>query len=329
MTVRSYIKVLLVAAFNAPFIQDDCSTIDKHFILKKRIGHGITAIIKIVFSALTSDVVFCWFASVYAFVGVFVGNLLNLKTIVVVGGVDAAKDESLDYGIWLKPWKAKLARYVFKNATHILVVDTSLKDEAIRLAEYDGSNIKYIPTGYDSEFWKPLAEKESIVLTVAVANDERTFRRKGIDTLIEAAKLIPEVNFIVIGVDEKLALSNRPPLNVEFVPKIPREKLLSYYQHAKVYCQPSRREGLPNALCEAMLCGCFPVASEVNGNPTALGDTGILVPPSNPEILAKAILNGLSIGVQDSQRARMRIVSLFPKSKRESELIKLILGENK
>lgn len=324
MTPRSYIKILLISAFNAPFIDDDIKTLDKHFVLRKQIGSGIFAVIKIIFKTLTADVIFCWFASVYAFFGVSVGKLLGLKTIVVVGGVDAAKDESIGYGIWLNPWKAKLAGYVFRNATYILVVDTSLKDEAMRLAEYDGRNIKYLPTGYDVEFWKPLPEKELFVLTVAVANDETTFRRKGIDTLIETAKLLPDVSFVVVGVNEKLALANRPPLNIEFIPKLQRENLLTYYQRAKVYCQPSRREGLPNALCEAMLCACFPVASDVNGNPTAIGDTGMLVPPSDPMQLGGAILTALNATGSDGQRARMRIVSLFPQSKRETELVNLI-----
>ena len=36
---------------------------------------------------------------------------------------------------------------------------------------------------------------------------------------------------------------------------MPQEKLIPYYQKAKVYCQLSMREGLPNALCEALLVG--------------------------------------------------------------------------
>jgi hypothetical protein len=134
-------KILFISAFHTPFIQDDIELLEKHFIVKKRIEHGILAIVKIVFQSLTSHVIFCWFASVYAFVGVFLAKLFGLKSIVIVGGVDVAKDEELGYGIWLTPWKTRLVRYVFHHATHILVVDPSLKQKAIELAYYDGKKI--------------------------------------------------------------------------------------------------------------------------------------------------------------------------------------------
>ncbi|MBI4810390.1 MAG: glycosyltransferase family 4 protein [Ignavibacteriales bacterium] len=326
MTLRSYKKILFISALDAPFIRDDVELLQKHFIVQKQIGHGIFAVLKIILRILSSDIVYCWFASVYAFVGVFFSKFFGLKSIVIVGGVDAAKDKELDYGIWLNPWKAKLVRYVFHNADRILVVDPSLKEEAVRLAEYDGRNIHYVPTGYDVNVWKPVGEKESMVLSVAVVKDERTFKRKGIDLLIEAAKNLPDVSFIVIGTDINLALRKRPPLNIKFLEKLPRRDLLPYYQKAKVYCQPSRREGLPNALCEAMLCGCIPVASEVSGNPTAVGDAGILVPPSNSELLTSAIQQALKMDYSLGLRARARIVSLFPKEKRETEIVRIIEG---
>jgi len=322
-------KILLISAIHAPFIQDDIDVLKKHFAVQKQIGHGLIAIIKIFFRVFSTDVVFCWFASTYAFVGVAVANMLGLKSIVIVGGVDAAKDKELNYGIWLSPWKSRLVRYVFRNATRILVVDPFLKEQAIKLAEYDGKNISYLPTGYDSHFWKPLGVKESIVLTVAAVRDAVTFKRKGIDTLIEAAKTLPNVRFIIIGTDPELALKLRPPLNMEFYGVIPRIDILPFYQRAKIYCQPSRWEGLPNALCEAMLCGCIPVATEVCGNPTAVSNTGILVPPNDSAVLVSAIQSALNMTENNGAKARARIVSLFPKEKRENELVRLIRENGK
>jgi glycosyltransferase involved in cell wall biosynthesis len=54
------------------------------------------------------------------------------------------------------------------------------------------------------------------------------------------------------------------------------------------------REGLPNALCEAMLCGCVPVGTKRNGIPTAIGDCGFYVPYDDPKAAAEAIKKRLA-----------------------------------
>jgi len=61
---------------------------------------------------------------------------------------------------------------------------------------------------------------------------------------------------------------------IKFTGIVPDEELIKYYQKAKVY-QLSEYEGLPNALCEAMLCECVPAGTRYCGIPTAIGDTGM------------------------------------------------------
>lgn len=75
-------------------------------------------------------------------------------------------------------------------------------------------------------------------------------------------------------------------------------------QAADVYCQPSRSEGLPLAVLEAMNAGLPVVASRVGGIPEAVkdGETGLLTEPESPARLADA----LQILIQDADlRARM------------------------
>ncbi len=204
------------------------------------------------------------------------------------------------------------------------MVDQSLKTEAMQRAKYDGRNIQYVPTGYDSLFWKPLLEKKRTVLTVAHCEDETRFKIKGIDVLIQTAQRMTSIEFIVVGVEPDLAYKLRPPLNMKFYPAVKQEQLLQFYQESKVYCQPSRREGLSNALCEAMLCGCIPVATRVGGNATAIGDSGFLVPYNDVDALVEALKQALDSETDVGAKARMRIVSLFPKEKREAELLSFI-----
>ncbi len=320
------INILFVSAFHAPFIQDDIDALGKYFSLRVRIGHGLRALLSILSSAPASDVVFCWFGSVYAFAAIAAGRLCGVKSLLIVGGVDAARDEELGYGIWLSAWRRPFLRYAFRKADRVLVVDPSLKDSVVLLAGYDGGNIAYLPTGYDGEFWKPMGEKEQIVLTVAIVRSEQTLRRKGIDTLIDAARRLPDVPFHIVGVAPALVAPLRPPANMTFHAPVSRADVLPFYRQAKVYCQPSRREGLPNALCEAMLCGCVPVATEVNGIPTAVGDAGILIPPGDAGALAAAIRRALAVPPEVGAEGRARIVALFPRERRESELVRIIRG---
>ncbi len=318
--------IAVISAIEAPFVREDIEALGRRHRVTPLIGHGWRAIWKIFWLVLRSDVVLCWFASVYAAVAVAVARLVSVKCMIVIGGVDVAHEPDLKYGIWQSGWKSRMVRYALRRANAVLAVDPSLQHDAMRLAQYDGRNILYVPTGYDAEFWKPVGVKVPLVLTVAAVDDEVRFRVKGIDVLIEAARRLSEMRFVVIGVSQQLTRSFAFPENVTVHPRMERKSLLPYYQHAKVYCQPSRREGLANTLCEAMLCGCIPVATNVGGNPTALGQTGILVPGGDANALIAAIVRASAADEREGMEARARIVSLFPREKRERELLRLVAG---
>ncbi|MEK6565213.1 MAG: glycosyltransferase family 4 protein [Bacteroidota bacterium] len=246
------------------------------------------------------------------------------RSIIVVGGVDVAREPGLNYGMFLSLWKSVLVRYALRSASRVLVVDETLRSEINERIAGESKNIRYVPTGYDTEFWTPKGNKRAEVLTVAVVLNERRVRLKGIDTLIKAARNLPRLQFKVVGVRPQAVRRLNPPSNMHFCEPIPRSDLLARYRRAQVYCQPSRREGLPNTLCEAMLCECIPVATTVGGIPSAGGKTGFLVPPNDPMELAKAITLALKAPRRKGKEARKRIAKNFPVERREETLEKLI-----
>jgi glycosyltransferase involved in cell wall biosynthesis len=63
------------------------------------------------------------------------------------------------------------------------------------------------------------------------------------------------------------------------------DDIYDYYNKSDVLVLPSFYEGLPLVLCEAMLSGCFVIASSVCDHPVIIGDNerGLLCDPTSPE----------------------------------------------
>lgn len=276
-------------------------------------------------AVLWSDVVFCWFASMSAFFSVVFCLFLRRASLVVVGGYDAAYVPEIDFGLFVNRWRRILTRFVYKYVDRVLVVDASLKKDIIRNAYLEIENkIKVVPTGHDSEKWKPGdGERENLVITVGGV-DWSALKRKGLETFVKAAMYLPDVKFVLIGKyidDSAHYLRSVSASNVSFTGFVSDGELIRFYQRAKVYCQLSRHEGLPTSLCEAMLCGCVPVGTNYYGISTAIGDTGFYVPYGDARATAEGIKKALKEGAERREAARERIKNMFPLQRRENELV--------
>ena len=247
---------------------------------------------------------------------------------IAIGGADVAGIDEIGYGIWVSPWKSRLVSYALKKADMVLAVDPFLKEEAIRRAGYDGRNIEYLPTGYDSAFWSPGGERTNSVLTVAVCDSEARMRVKGVDLLLDTVRCLPGTKFLLIGIQEPHAslLRALAPGNLEIRGRVSREELLALYRGSRVYCQPSRLEGLPGSVCEAMLCGCVPVCTDVGGMRTPVSGHGFLVPWGDPGMLAAAITEAMAGPPSGGLGGRESIASRFTLERREQGLMNLIGG---
>lgn len=90
-------------------------------------------------------------------------------------------------------------------------------------------------------------------------------------------------------------------------PKLSQPQLWALMSKAQVFVSPSRHDGTPNSLLEALACGCFPVAGDIESMREWITDgvNGLLVDASNEESLAGAIVRALNDPVLRSQAAQV------------------------
>src|SRR6185437_8672908 len=82
---------------------------------------------------------------------------------------------------------------------------------------------------------------------------------------------------------------------VRFLGRQPHEAIPRWMSAVDVFCLPSRNEGCPNVILEALASGKPVVATRVGGIPELLtdGDNGYLVPAEDPAALAGALAKAL------------------------------------
>mgnify|MGYP001185027490 CR=1 FL=1 len=345
---------------NAKFVTNDIQILKKQFDVDVDEVHMpknftiIFTFIRSFFSYLFRipkyDLIYSWFADYHTFLPVMIGKLYRKKSIICVGGYEATYIPEIEMGVFTSSNFRKKARrfcttYSHMNCSMILPVDDSLienvntyiysKDPS-RPPLRDGirnmipgikTPMKTVRLGYDPEIFKRDEKivKEKAVVCAGYITNKYEFMRKGFDVLFECAKIMPDVKFILIGLnDEHFNMLNSSGLNnLELHRKVNYDELIRLYSSAKVYSQLSLFEGMPSTICEAMLCSCVPVGSDVNGIPGIIGDTGIVVKRKDITLIAESIAQALELPESSGVRARERICSMFEIGKREREIIEI------
>lgn len=92
---------------------------------------------------------------------------------------------------------------------------------------------------------------------------------------------------------------------VHLLPALPPEGMAAVFRRAWVSVSPSEHDGTPNTLLEAMACGAFPVAGDLESIREWIEDgvNGLLVDPRDPQALAAAVVQALE---DEDLRARAR-----------------------
>jgi len=180
-----------------------------------------------------------------------------------------------------------------KNALKWADVVTAGSNEAYEYYNKLASDVSYIPNGIDITSLHSGIDtrfKKQIIFA------GRLSKEKGIMTLLEAAKNLPqEINLLIVGngPEEKTVLDYESSYdNIHYLGYQPKEKTIPLIRGSILLIQPSFAEGISGTLLEAMACKIPIIATNVGGNKELLGnnDAGVLIEPGDSKILLKKIL---------------------------------------
>ena len=158
-----------------------------------------------------------------------------------------------------RPWGQMKLREVFSRADGIIVPEPTITEEAIA-AGCPAEKIHLIPNGADLDRFRSGTVPEKIVLFVG-----RLEPQKGADLLPAIwSDPPPGWRLRIVGdgsLRASLAAWAGTRADVELVPFTPEVE--SHYRSARLLLLPSRAEGLPNVMLEALACGLGVIAADI------------------------------------------------------------------
>lgn len=191
---------------------------------------------------------------------------------------------------------------------HFVVTCTAANRDYLQRLALAGKPISLVYHGIDTQLFRPTAstagtEAEPLILAVG-----RLIEKKGFGFLIQACGHLRDRGYRfhcqIVGDDggdrqrlenliERLDLGS----HVELAGPLTQEALVVRYAHATVFALPSQvlddgdRDGIPNVLVEAQAMGVPVISTAISGIPELAEDgvTGLLVPPRDPQALARAL----------------------------------------
>jgi glycosyltransferase involved in cell wall biosynthesis len=166
------------------------------------------------------------------------------------------------------------------NLEHAIVPAETVKGRHRRLHELPWRGSKStnpIRIGFIGSFAQMYKGSDILLHATALCSSRLNFEL----ILVGAGRYLTEMKTVAA----KLGITDR----VEFRGQLSSDSIFEFLDSIDLFVMPSRTEGLPRALVEAMSRGCPCIASAVGGIPELL-EASDLVPPNSPERLAELIL---------------------------------------
>jgi L-malate glycosyltransferase len=204
-------------------------------------------------------------------------------------------------GPW-RSWRARaVSRWSYRRACRIVAVSAAIRNVLVDVYHVPPARIEVLPA-VPALPVRPRATRLGGEQSAVVGFAGRLIREKGVDVFLRAASLVagvvPEARFVVIGAGrlrgELEALAGDLGLLEERVRFLGfRDDAADLIAALDILAVPSRSDGTPLVVGEAMIAGVPVVVSRVGGLPDQVThrQTGLVVDPEDPEGLAAALVS--------------------------------------
>jgi glycosyltransferase involved in cell wall biosynthesis len=187
-----------------------------------------------------------------------------------------------------------------------------------------------IHNGTDTRQFKPDRESGKLIRkawgvaeqTVLIGLVARLDPMKDHQTFLKAAAILvaadSDIRFVCVGsgpenyAADLCRLAEEYGISSGLIWAGQRDDMPAVYNALNIVCSSSVSEGLPNTIAEAMACGVPCVVTNVGDSALLVGETGIVVPPNDPQALADGLKEGLNLLTSEQRpNPRSRIEARF------------------
>jgi starch synthase len=248
-----------------------------------------------------------WYANLAGHLASLLYGVPHLVTVHSLEPLRPWKAEQLGGGYALSSWCERVA---VEAAACVIAVSEGMRADV--LAAYPAvppGRVRVIRNGIDTAEYAPDPATDVLdqygvdPARPSVIFVGRITRQKGVPVLLRAAAALDPAAQLVLCAGqpdtpelatevEGLVADLRARSGVIWIPEmLPKRAVIQLLSHATVFACPSLYEPLGIVNLEAMACGTAVVASAVGGIPEVVsdGETGLLVPPDDPDALAAAL----------------------------------------
>jgi len=264
------------------------------------------------------EIIHCYGVNWFSLLSVLVGKIFGKKCLMEMTLVDGDDPQTLKNNVKL-PGIGRLKLWILSRSDVVISISPALS-QVYKASGLPVEKLREISNPVDIKRFSPVSHKEKRALRRMIGIEDSgpvilfvgiIIKRKGVDLLIRSFQKMlgryPNALLLLVGpvaatkenrefvsemqdLIQELSISN----SVLFTGQV--ENVQDYMRASDLFVFPSRREGLPNVITEAMACGLPVIALRIPNITEAIIEhrkDGIIVEKEDSSMIASAIVDVL------------------------------------